>query len=229
MPPGPKSPVPIQLLIKDTHQKNGVIQIYMFFYSTRIIQCLWAYHLLAGVQFYVKFQAWKSLWTAASGTNFNFQVLEKKTRKFEADASGESSTCWVCTHQNETCTIGIGRRAQFPINFEINDAWLCVILMVLPLMCCDHTNWKDYLRVDGWRKKLCDEMFGFDLMSMQCSLLWPFWVASFIKGRVKQACFNLYGCDTINNDTTLAGWTNSNIYMNMSFLNFLWRRDVVDN
>ena len=32
----------------------------------------------------------------------------------------------------------------------------------------------------------------FGLMSMQCSLLWPFWVASFIKGRVKQACFNLY-------------------------------------
>ena len=28
---------------------------------------------------------------------------------------------------------------------------------------------------------------------MQCSLLWPFWVASFIKGQVKEACFNLYG------------------------------------
>ena len=32
----------------------------------------------------------------------------------------------------------------------------------------------------------------FGLMSMQCSLLWPFWGASFIKGRVKQACFNMY-------------------------------------
>ena len=29
-----------------------------------------------------------------------------------------------------------------------------------------HTNWKDYLRVDGWRKKLCNEMFCFGLMSI---------------------------------------------------------------
>ena len=62
-------------------------------------------------------------------------------------------------------------------------------------MSADHTNWKDHLRVDGWRKTFCYEMFCFGLMSMQCSLLWPFWVASFIKGRVIQACFNLYAAD----------------------------------
>ena len=32
----------------------------------------------------------------------------------------------------------------------------------------------------------------FCLMHIQCSFLWPFWVAPSIKGRVKQACFNLY-------------------------------------
>ena len=59
---------------------------------------------------------------------------------------------------------------------------------------CSHTNCEDDLRVDGLRKKLCDEIFCFCLMRMYCSLLWPFWVASFTKGRVKKACFNLYGC-----------------------------------
>ena len=39
------------------------------------------------------------------------------------------------------------------------------------------------------RKKLRDEMFCFCLVHMQCSLLRPFWVASFIKGRFKQAWF----------------------------------------
>ena len=34
-----------------------------------------------------------------------------------------------------------------------------------------HTNWKDDLRVEGLRKKLCDEIFCFCLMYMQCSLL----------------------------------------------------------
>ena len=43
------------------------------------------------------------------------------------------------------------------------------------------------------RKKLCDEMVCFCLMHMQRSLLCPFWVACFIKGQVKQTCFNLYG------------------------------------
>ena len=55
-----------------------------------------------------------------------------------------------------------------------------------------HTNWKDELRVNGLRKKLCDEMFCFCLMHMQCSLLCTFWVASSIKGEVKQTCLNLY-------------------------------------
>ena len=55
-----------------------------------------------------------------------------------------------------------------------------------------HTNWKDDLRDDGLRNKLCDEMFCFCLMHMQCSFLWPFWVAPSIKGRVNQASFNLY-------------------------------------
>ena len=54
-----------------------------------------------------------------------------------------------------------------------------------------HTNSKGFLRVDGMRKKLRDEMFCFCLMHTKCSLLRPFWVASFIKGQVKQACFNL--------------------------------------
>ena len=35
----------------------------------------------------------------------------------------------------------------------------------------DHTNRKDVLRVDEWPKKLCDEMFCFCAMRMQCSLL----------------------------------------------------------
>ena len=39
---------------------------------------------------YVNFKVWKSLRTAASGINFNFQVLEKKTRKCLEGASGES-------------------------------------------------------------------------------------------------------------------------------------------
>ena len=56
-----------------------------------------------------------------------------------------------------------------------------------------HTNSKGFLRVDGMRKKLCDEMVCFCLMHMQRSLLCPFWVACFIKGQVKQTCFNLYG------------------------------------
>ena len=36
----------------------------------------------------------------------------------------------------------------------------------------DHTNRKDVLRVDEWPKKLCDEMFCFCAMRMQCSLLY---------------------------------------------------------
>ena len=59
------------------------------------------------------------------------------------------------------------------------------------------TNWKDDWSRNGWRKKLGFEMFGFCLMRMQCSLLCPFWVASSIKGEVKQSCFNLYGFDTL--------------------------------
>ena len=37
-----------------------------------------------------------------------------------------------------------------------------------------HTNSKGFLRVDGMRKKLCDEMVCFCLMHMQRSLLCPF-------------------------------------------------------
>ena len=37
-----------------------------------------------------------------------------------------------------------------------------------------HTNSKGFLRVDGMRKKLHDEMFCFCLVHMQCSLLRPF-------------------------------------------------------
>ena len=38
----------------------------------------------------------------------------------------------------------------------------------------EHTNSKGFLRVDGMRKKLCDEMVCFCLMHMQRSLLCPF-------------------------------------------------------
>ena len=48
-----------------------------------------------------------------------------------------------------------------------------------------HTNWKDDLRVDRLYKKLCNEMFWYCLMHMQCSLLCLFWVASFIKVALK--------------------------------------------
>ena len=37
-----------------------------------------------------------------------------------------------------------------------------------------HTWAKGSLRVDGLRKKLCDELFCFSLMHMQCCLLCPF-------------------------------------------------------
>ena len=48
----------------------------------------------------------------------------------------------------------------------------------------------------GLRKKLCDEMFCFSSMHMQCSLLDPFWLASFIKGMLKQTCFDT--CDYLD-------------------------------
>ena len=72
-----------------------------------------------------------------------------------------------------------------------------------------HTNSKGFLRVDGMRKKLCDEMVCFGLMHVQRSLICPFWVACFIKGQVKQTCFNLYEAilKATTFDTQACHWT----------------------
>ena len=51
-----------------------------------------------------------------------------------------------------------------------------------------HTWAKGNLRVDGLRNKLCDELFCFSLMHMQCYLLCPFWALLLKKGcTIKQA------------------------------------------
>ena len=56
-----------------------------------------------------------------------------------------------------------------------------------------HTCSKGNSSVDWLRRKLGDEMFCFDLTRTPCYLLWPLWIALFIKGQVKQPCFNMYG------------------------------------
>ena len=51
----------------------------------------------------------------------------------------------------------------------------CIIVVLGHTQIWDsHTKSKGFLRVDGMRKKLCDEMVCFCLMHMQRSLLCPF-------------------------------------------------------
>ena len=56
------------------------------------------------------------------------------------------------------------------------------------IICASHTWAKGSLRVNGLRKKLCDDLFCFSLMHMQCCLLCPFWALLLWKGcTIKQA------------------------------------------
>ena len=56
-----------------------------------------------------------------------------------------------------------------PMGSNLNTLWRSMVchpsihksLMVNSAYGCNHTNWKDDLRIDGLRKKLCDEMFCF--------------------------------------------------------------------
>ena len=72
----------------------------------------------------------------------------------------------------------------------VQKGYLSQILSpVMPLL-PGHKYQKGVQKRVRLHEKLCDEMFCFSSMHVQCSLLDPFWVASFIKGMLKQTRFD---------------------------------------